>query len=347
MAYVQFATDLMNYFNGNRESYLQYINSWSSMAFKFSDDWFLENDFDNDGLPEWLISFPAQYKDGVLHCGDFSPDYCARYFLLFEKIGDSYYPVKIFESNYEKVVLIDDLNDNHLQDILFEGDPCGTACSTYLHIVEWDGNNWKDYWMSAERSQVTFADLDSNGTIEISLKYSTGAMSKYNPPYPFREDLVDVYGWQNGRYELVDQIYPPTGSMYATIFDVAHALEYENAELALKRIDPVMESLDQSCDRMRTYVGIQAMLAYAIRDNTNEMKSTLEKLEKYCDHPRNAYIPAAKILWLAYEKSHDPIRACQAMEQFLWNEYNQENGRWSEALFIDNHPAHRPPCPHE
>jgi len=170
-------------------------------------------------------------------------------------------------------------------------------------------------------------------------------MSKYNSPYPFLKDVVDVYGWQNGRYELVDQIYPPTDSIFATIFDIAHALEYKNAELAFKRINPVMENLDQSCDRMKTYVGIQAMLAYAFQGDANEMKSTLTKLEKYCDFPRNAYVPAAKILWLAYEKSHDPISACQAMERFLWSEYNQENGRWLETLFVDTIPTHRPSCP--
>ena len=172
-------------------------------------------------------------------------------------------------------------------------------------------------------------------------------MSKYNSPYPFREDLVDVYGWQNERFELADQIYPPTGSTFATIFDIAHALEYKNAELAFKRINPVMESLDQSCDRMRTYIGIQAMLAYAIQGDSNEMKSTLAKLEEYCDHPRNAYVPAAKILWLAYEKSHDPISACQAMERFLWSEYNIENSRWTETFFVDGRSTNRPSCPRE
>jgi hypothetical protein len=347
--FVQSATDLMNYTNGDKKLYLQYIEDWVPRALKYSpDDWFLENDYDNDGESEWLVSFPTQNSnDGLFHCGDMVRTYCARYFFLFEKIGSAYYPIKAIRTAEEKVVLVKDLNNNHLLEVVFQADPCGTACSTYLHIMEWDGDSWKDYWISAEGSQVTFADLDGNETIEISLKHSTGAMSKYNSPYPFREGLVDVYGWQNGRYELVDQIYPPTDSIFATIFDIAHALEYKNAELALKHIYPVMDSLDLSCDRMKTYVGIQAMLAYAIQGDLNGMKSTLTKLEKYCDQPNNAYVPAAKILWLSYEKSHDPISACQAMEHFLWNEYNRENGRWAETLFIDERPTNRPSCPRE
>lgn len=348
-SFIQSATDLMNYVNGDKELYLQYITNWVPNALTYSpDDWFLENDFDNDGQLDWLVSFPTQNPDdGLFHCGDMVRTYCARYFFLFEKMGSAYYPIKALSTAEERVVLVKDLNNNHLLDIVFQADTCGSACSTYLHIVEWSGNNGKNYGMSAERSQVTFEDLDNDGTTEISLKYSTGAASWYNSPYPFREDLVDVYGWQNGRYELVDQIYPPTESTFATIFDIAHALEYKNAELAFRRINPVVDNLDQSCDRMKTYVGIQAMLAYAIQGDANSMKSTLAKLEKYCDFPRNAYVPAAKILWLAYEKSHDPISACQAMERFLWKEYNRENGRFEETFFVDWRTTNRPSCPRE
>jgi len=35
------------------------------------------------------------------------------------------------------------------------------------------------------------------------------------------------------------------------------------------------------------------------------------------------------------------------MERFLWSEYNRENDRWKETLFIDDFPAHRPSCPRE
>ena len=47
------------------------------------------------------------------------------------------------------------------------------------------------------------------------------------------------------------------------------------------------------------------------------------------------------------QKSHDPINACQTMERFLGSEYNRENGRWTETLFIDGRLANRPSCPRE
>lgn len=349
--YIQLATDLMNYFDGNKEEYLQYINSLSPVTLKFSSDWYFENDFDNDSQSEWLISLPIHLdENGDVSCGNVMPYFCPRYFFLFEKQGDSYYPVVVSSMAVgmgEKVVNIQDLNQNDFLDIVFQADICGSACSTYINIAEWDGTKWSKFGISSELAKVIFEDLDGNGTIEISLKYSTGAASKYNSPYPFRENMIDVYGWKNNRYELIDQIYPTTGSIFATIFDIAHALEYKNAELAFKRINPVMESLDQSCDRMKTYVGIQAMFAYAIQGDANSMKSTLVKLEKYCDFPRNAYVPAAKILWLAYEESRDPISACQAMQRFLWKEYSRESGRFEETLFIDWRTTNVPSCPRE
>ncbi len=358
LSFVQSTTDLMNYVDGDKEFYLQYIVGWVPNALKYSsDDWFLENDFDNDGQSEWLVSFPIKFMPddsfGSFHCATVVSWSCSRIFFIFEKMGSAYSPVYVMYNSYganlgaEKVVFVKDLDGDHLQDIVFQADICGTACSTYLRIGEWDGDKWSENWVSSEIAKVAFADLDGNGAIEISLKHSTGAASKYNFPYPFRKDLIDVYGWQNGRYELVDQIYPPTESVFATIFDVADALDYKNAELAFRRINPVIETLDQSCDRMKTYVGIQTMLAYGFQNDANGMKSTLARLETYCDFPRNAYLPAAKILWLAYEKSHDPIDACQAMEQFLLKEYTRENGRFQETFFVDWYPTNRPSCPRE
>jgi hypothetical protein len=355
--YIQTATDLMNYTDADQKLYLQFIESWMPTATKYSpDDWFLKRDFDNDGQVEWLVSIPVRFEDdGINRCGFEASHFgfCPRFFFIFEKIDNIYYPKFVFKPtdlliSESRVALIDDLNNDGIQEIIFRADPCGAAvCSTDLSIGRWNGQRWE--WIGHignDHAEVTFADIDNNGTIEIRVAYTTYAASRYNSPYSGRK-VVDVYGWKIDRYELVDQIYPPTDSVFEIIFDIAHALEYKNAELAFKRINPVMESLDQSCDRMRTYVGIQAMLAYAIQGDSNEMKSTLTKLEKYCDKPRNAYVPAAKILWLAYEKSHDPISACQAMERFLGSEYNRENGRWTETLFIDDRLVNRPSCPRE
>lgn len=359
LAYIQTATDLMNYTDADQELYLQYVEDWQPMALKYSpDDWFIEKDFDNDGQVEWLTSIPVRFgDDGINRCGfEFSHfGYCPRFFFIFEKIDSSYYPKQAWGPSptswnvaESRVALIDDLNNDGVQEMVFRADPCGAAvCSTYLSVMRWNGQIWE--WIGHignDHAEVTFADLDGNGTIEITVAYPTYAASRYNSPYSGR-NVVDVYGWKNNRYELVDQIYPPTTSVFETIFDISSALDYKNAELAFRRINPVIETLNQSCDRMKTYVGIQALLAYSIQGDANGMKSTLAKLEKYCDFPRNAYLPAAKILWLAYEKSGDAIGACQAMERFLWKEYTRENGRWEETFFIEWRSTNRPSCPRE
>jgi hypothetical protein len=354
-AYIQTVTDLMNYVDGDQELYLQYVKSWVPTALDYSpNDWFLEDDFDNNGQIEWLVSIPIRFPaDGVDRCGFRISHYgyCPRLFLIFEKRGDAYYPKHIFEPgelnfNESRVALVKDLNTDNTKEIVFRADPCGAAvCSTSLRIGNWNGQQWE--WLgyiANDHADVKFTDIDENGTVEIMVAYPTYAASRYNSPYS-RRDVVDIYGWKNDRFEIVDQIYPPTDSIFEIIFDIASVLEYKNAELALKYASPVIDNLNESCDRMKTYVGIQTMLAYAIQGESNNMKSVLTILEKHCDFPGNAYVPAAKILWLSYEKSHDAISACQGMERFLMSEYSRENGRWKEALFIEDYPAYRPSCP--
>ncbi len=233
---VQSATDLMNATNGNQELYLKTIQSWAPNAMAYSpDDWFLETDFDHDGQPEWLVGMPTASADGRIRCGDPGPVNCYRAFFLFEKIGDGYRPMHILlpaftdeEAGTSKITLVRDLNNNHMPEIVFRADVCGSNCYTFLRIGEWDGYIWREYRFSAEGSKVTFADRDGNGTIEIALEYSTGGASQYNHPYPFMHGLVDVYGWTNGRFGLISQIRPPTDSVFAVIHDIDQALQFRN-----------------------------------------------------------------------------------------------------------------------
>jgi len=92
-AYIQTVTDLMNYADGNQKLYLQYIESWVPTVLKYSpDDWFLEEDFDNDGQAEWLVSIPIRFApDGIERCGFWVSHYgyCPRFFFIFEKIENN------------------------------------------------------------------------------------------------------------------------------------------------------------------------------------------------------------------------------------------------------------------
>jgi hypothetical protein len=354
-AYVQTVTDLMNYTDGDKSLYIQYIEAWVPTVLKYSaNDWFLEDDYDDDGQLEWLVSVPVRFvPDEFVRCGFHVSHfgYCPRFFFIFEKINGAYYPKHIFEQwyfNEARVALVEDMNNDGVKEIVFRADPCGAAvCSTDLAIGKWNGHDWEWHGhIGNDHAEVTFIDIDGNGTVEIKVAYPTYAASRYNSPYSRRE-VVDIYGWKNNRYEIVDQIYPPTDSVFELIFDINRVLEYRNAELAMKYAIPVVASLDESCDRMKTYIGTQAMLAYALQEDSNGMKSTLAKLETYCSQPNNAYTHAARILWLSYEETRDPIRACQAMERFLSSEYTRENGRWIETLFIDDRLTNRPSCPRE
>ena len=355
-SWMQSATDLMNYANDDEQIYLQYINSWAPKALGYSsNDWFLKNDFDNDGQSEWLVSVPIRNAPKYTFLCDQYFRACQRAFFLFKKIAGEYRPISTlltldpyqYPYGEDKIRLIKDLNNNHLPDIVFEADVCGSACSTRLQITEWDGHNWKKYTISASGSKVTFADLDSNGTTEITLKYSDGGRWFY----PFRQNLVDVYGWKNERYEMIDQVRPPTDNfgenMRGTIYDINDALMYKNVRLALGYAKPITATLAESCDQMKAFVGIQTMMAYGIQDDQTSMQATLAEIQKYCDASTNGYVQMAKILWLAYQQSHNIETACQAIDRFLNNEYRRKGpkGPWEKVMFLGQPSVGPPDCP--
>ncbi len=75
------------------------------------------------------------------------------------------------------------------------------------------------------------------------------------------------------------------------------------------------------------------------------MQAALAQVEQYCDPSTNAYVDIAKFLWAAYQRSHDPVAACEAMDRFRLSEYYADPGQPNAASFLNDPTISIPHCP--
>lgn len=336
--HIQAATDLMNFTHADQKSFVKYVDTWGPdvQSSRWRTTWLLKNDLDHDGQPEWLASIPIYTEDPEL-C-------CAQMMIVFEKKGDVYQPVyykksdgSAFHGNWQ-TLQVSDLNRNGYLDVVTSTTTCGVACSTTLNIGEWNGQKWQDYngfYIGGNgTNQVLFMDVDGNGTTEIIVQYKT--IYYMDQGYPAR-NAVDIYSWKNGQYTLLEAWLQPNKTPYAVLRDVYAALQSKDADEALRLAQPAMANLAESCSTMDTYTAIQVMLAQALRNDPKAMEATLSFIIASCNSPKNpaktpvpnqlknGFIPAANILWLAYQKTHSPLLACQAMQRFITNQRRTDN----------------------
>ncbi|MBI3164012.1 MAG: hypothetical protein HYZ24_04960 [Chloroflexi bacterium] len=322
---IQTATDLMNWVDADPVQFWQQVKSmrpeetWFGAAY----EWLLKDDFDGDQKPEWLASIPAYPANKEIR------SYPEQVIILFELIDGLYQPVMYHRTfryggslhgYFAKVLLAQDLNKNGLKEIAWRYKTCGSACSDYIQIGEWDGKNWRFvFWESFPATGFTnyfiFADKDSDGIIEITLNYTT--LYKYHSRYPERE-ASDTYGWRNEQWVLLEEWRSPNSDPYAIMHDIYSALEFGKIERAIEFGQPLINNLQNSCGQIETYTGIEVMLAYTMIDKPQTAQAVLQKMDIYCNTPENVFLNAAHVYMQAYNQTNDAVSACSAMNRFVF-----------------------------
>jgi hypothetical protein len=329
--YIQAVTDLINFTNADQNLYLQYIKSWKPKErYSMGGAWILKNDFDNDGQSELLVSTPVYFQDTQMYC-------CGQFLLLFEKVEGVYHPThydwKYEHNDLTKVILVNDLNNDGYSEIVLRTVSCGTACGQLLTIATWDGTNWTNHYIqSVVTSLISFVDRDNDGKTEITLDYMT--YYKLDSSYPARQ-ATDTYGWKDGQLVIIEEYRQPTTNTYGILRDIYSAISFGKTQEALDLAQPVIDDLGSTCSAKETYIGIETMLAYAVKNDPKAMQATLSKIVEYCNQPRNGFTHAANVLWQAYQQVHDPVIACEAMKRFIVDEIRSSKKDGTGFEFFD------------
>jgi hypothetical protein len=324
MQIIQTTTDLMNWVDADPIQFARQVKALQPKGVWFGDkfEWLLKDDFDGDRQPEWLVSIPAYSADKEIQ------SYPEQMVILFERTAGVYKPVayqrplsdgRFLHGEFAKVLLVQDLNRNGLKEIGLRSMSCGTACSEAITMGEWDGKAWHyTFWESLPGSfsnYFMFTDVDRDGSIEMTLHYTT--FYYLDQRYPQRE-ASDTYGWRDGRWKLLDEWRSPSANSYAILRDMYSALELGKTQEALEAGLPVLHGLSTSCDIDEVYTGIEVMLAQTLLNAPQAAQATLQQLDMYCQIPENGYLDAAHIYMQAYQQTGEAVTSCTAMNRFMF-----------------------------
>lgn len=342
--FLQAATDLMNYVQGEEQAYLKILSILNPDNNQVPGRaWLRAADLDSDGALEWLMAYPVEAYGTTIKCSGS----CVRLVILFEKQGAQFVPVSLMDAytdhqdgagwyNFPLIFGLDDLNlDGHLEVLLHTRQPANHADFENLIVTAWDGARWQELGYFSQRSveQMFAVDLDGDGLKEIILN---GGMAGVTWISPERTQL-SVYGLRDGSYEWSGDFLPASGHAYFQVLDANAALQAgrlaKALELAKNAWLPSYAHNWRLLSCQYTYAAIQVMLVYALWGEQSNLQAVLDQIEQRCGASGDRFVGAARLFSLAYRQTGDVLAACQAMERFVAD-------RWSDPRAV---PALLPP----
>ena len=335
-AHIHLVMDLLNATQGDVEAVLDQLAAWWKDHQPYAEKrppnvWAYAADLDDDGVPELLISIPILVSPDT-ECGISS---CRAYVVVFEREEGLFAPVHIFGTHflsYPQVLTAEDLNGDSKTELVLRTHECGAhTCIVYLQVGRWDGQHWHDLGsMRQTFSEITLVDQGDDGTKEIVM-YG-GIVASVGAGLQRKHTLI--YGWQDGRYRLLEDIPDSDPCIYFRMLDANAALVAGDIDQALNlAMDAVMYSDDAiRCQeyprewgqvRIISYAAIEAMLVHALRHEPGAMEALLHEVETKYNRLDNPYVEAARRLVLTYQETQDPVIACEAMERAVRERLSQ------------------------
>lgn len=311
--YIQAATDLMNLTNANKESFIKYVDGWAADTWSAHGytTWFVENDFDHDGQAEWLVNIPLYSSDPQAFC-------CSQLMLLFEKTDGLYHPVYYQAGGGLNVdwhiMEIADLNkDGHLE-VVTSSQYCDPSCDlATIKIGAWDGQRWRNEGIINELidfyAHILFVDVDDNGTIELVSQGRTDSSTRIT---------ARIYGWRDGQFKLIETWLQPLIDPDKIMADVHAALMAHKPKEAIQLAEPIIQGLRLGCEEPRDHISLLVIFAYTLDGQQQAAQDTLNQMSKFCNYSNSSnVIPLGQVFWVAYQKTQNPILACQTMDRFV------------------------------
>lgn len=359
--YVALVTAMLNS-GEDVQSVLDTLTEWSTPA----EDWYEQEeslvwaeaaDLDGDRTDEWLMALPVPER-GCAVTG------CPAYLVVFEVDdglfvpghvvrGDPHYEVA---AHHPELQQIGDINADGETEVLVEQRWCGAhTCFTGLTVGRWDGARWHDLAggsMSQAYTDLTIEDRDGDGALEFV--FHGGLIGSVGAGLQRQETLV--WAWEDGAYQLVEQVPDPSDHPYYLMLDANAALAEARWEEALEMAQRAVEEPNfedsmapvEEVDKRRivSYAAVEAMLVHAQRGDVEAMEALLEQVQGHAFMAPNVYAEAAETLLDVYRETEDALEACAAMEDvvaarveeavfFQWYGYNTTRMTVDEVCPLD------------
>lgn len=292
--------------------------------------WAEEHDLDSDGRSEFTAAFVLP---SVSPRPSWAP--CGLGLSTWAVLGhraEGYYLIRyrgqqegtLPGSNISpQLVMVRDINGDGHVELVIQSFWSGAATDfTMTTVGQWDGQVWQTlgYMENTNVDESRWDDLDGDGRWEFVVHGNTVGLASH-----LERPRTDVYGWREGRLQLVRSIPDPDDHPYFLVLDANAALAAGEIDRALALAMRVMqgnvsigsEYLEKHYGRIVAYAAIEAMLVRALRHEPEAMAALLHAVEAKYSRPDNPYAQAARRLWLTYQATKDPLAACVAVERTM------------------------------
>jgi len=352
---IQAGTDALNAANGDIDTMLEIISSWSPNSPKneIKSVWIYPTDLDDDGEMEWLVSLPFLFISSddnpktvnLLLCG---VNFCDRIMILYRQIAGKFVPIAEIPFGGVRMINVDrvaDINADGRKEVVFSGYWGGNGASGQgLYIGTWQNKQWK--WLSKIEEMMgvyQFVNLDPDPALEIAAEFGTtntlaGGM--------FQRGGTRYYDWQGSRYVTINMVRKEPELFWYSLLDAQTALSQGDTAQAKKLLtlfisqnEPDLPIIckdihidggffDIFDDRnIWGYATIEWLLAEMLEGKSPELPMQMLNVLQTCQVEEIPYLNAAQLMQTAYEQTGNPLLACQAMEEYIL----QETG-WREVI---------------
>lgn len=330
-AHVQLMTDLLNSSADVEEALTRYATLIPGQEARTEQPaalWFIIAELDNDGAYEWLISAPRLDQP----CSDSD---CRSYLLIYRYQDALFVPAGVLsDANWPqglenlRFISVEDVDGDGKNDLILRTQ---SGDMTQALVGRWAAGRWTS--LNADpiaypNSEILLEDVNGDGLTEILLH--GGVID--DPKAGLQRPRTRIYTLRFRRYVLDTTLSDADEHPYYRMLDAQRALNEGDLFTALTLAESVLHEGDYrnyagldaySEARIVPYAGTIAMLARAQLDQPGAVAEIMIEIEKRYGESGSPFVDGARTLWHTYRRTQDPVKACQALEEVIFERLNQ------------------------
>lgn len=305
-------------------------------------------DVTNDGQPEIILN--GETGDGIGIGSIYIYGCQSGSYEILKKISTLEFPSPQLET-------VQDLNKNGIPEIVTAVRTCGGFGSCWvISIFEWNGETFQNIVddqinasVASWLDNLTFRDLDNNGTIEVIVNKGLPSHPDSSSDGPWRK-FTEIYSWSGKEFAFVVRTLTQPQFRFQAIQDADLATTQQNYEVALSLYQDAIfsDKLDWwSVDRhhyyrnnfwisenstaeptpfpdlaeyprLAAYAYYRIMLIHLVQNHESDAGTVYNTLQqKFGSDPYgHPYVEMSSAFWEAYQSTHKMYDGCAAAIEY-------------------------------